>query len=146
MGKYETTLSGAAITSTLNQMSMIGDIGKEILKKFGIKKINLSKEYSFKIRGAIHSETRKRFGKDALYFYGLTMMDGYEKIVQAQGGFEIDKFYNKNYKDMNHKKIQIARKFRNKFLEIYSTELSNMTKTIFTPVEKYGRYYDENNR
>ena len=38
MGKYETTLSGAAITSTLNQMSMIGDIGKEILKKFGIKK------------------------------------------------------------------------------------------------------------
>ena len=30
-------------------------------------------------------------------------MDGYEKIVQAQGGFEIDKFYNKNYKDMNHK-------------------------------------------
>ena len=103
MGKYETTLSGAAITSTLNQMSMIGDIGKEILKKFGIKKINLSKEYSFKIRGAIHSETRKRFGKDALYFYGLTMMDGYEKIVQASGGFEIDKFYNKNYKDMNHK-------------------------------------------
>ena len=136
MGKYETTLSGAAITSTLNQMSMIGDIGKEILKKFGIKKINLSKEYSFKIRGAIHSETRKRFGKDALYFYGLTMMDGYEKIVQAQGGFEIDKFYNKNYKDMNHKKIQIARTFRNKFLEIYSKELGDMTKkTIFTPIE-----------
>ena len=136
MGKYETTLSGAAITSTLNQMSMIGDIGKEILKKFGIKKINLTKEYSFKIRGAIHSETRKRFGKDALYFYGLTMMDGYEKIVQAQGGFEIDKFYNKNYKDMNHKKIKIARTFRNKFLEIYSKELGDMTKkTIFTPIE-----------
>ena len=55
-------------------------------------------------------------------------MDGYEKIVQAQGGFEIDKFYNKNYKDMNHKKIQIARKFRNKFLEIYSKELGDMTK------------------
>ena len=34
MGKHETTISGAAITSTLNQMSMIGDIGKEILKKF----------------------------------------------------------------------------------------------------------------
>ena len=35
MGKYETTLSGAAITSTLNQMSMIGDIGKEILINSG---------------------------------------------------------------------------------------------------------------
>ena len=48
MGKYETTLSGAAITSTLNQMSMIGDIGKEILKKFGIKKINLNKNIPLK--------------------------------------------------------------------------------------------------
>ena len=49
MGKYETTLSGAAITSTLNQMSMIGDIGKEILKKFGIKKINLIKNILLKL-------------------------------------------------------------------------------------------------
>ena len=68
MGKYETTLSGAAITSTLNQMSMIGDIGKEILKKFGIKKINLNKEYSFKIRGAIHSETEKDLVKKRCIF------------------------------------------------------------------------------
>ena len=110
MGKYETTISGAAITSTLKQMSMIGDIGKEILKKFGIKKINLNKEYSFKIRGAIHSETRKRFGKEALYFYGLTMMDGYKKARQAQGRFQTDIFYNKYYKDMHNKNTQIARK------------------------------------
>ena len=41
MGKLETTMSGAAITSTLTQMSMIGDIGKEILRKFGIKKIDI---------------------------------------------------------------------------------------------------------
>ncbi len=136
MGKHETTISGAAITSTLNQMSMIGDIGKEILKKFGIKKINLNKEYSFKIRGAIHSETRKRFGKEALYFYGLTMMDGYKKVREKQGGFQTDIFYNKHYKNMNDKNIQKARKFRNKFFEVFSTELSNMTKaTIFTPVE-----------
>ena len=136
MGKYETTLSGAAITSTLNQMSMIGDIGKEILKKFGIKKINLKKEYSFKIRGAIHSETRKRFGKEALYFYGLTMMDGYKKVREEGGGFQTDIFYNKHYKKMNDKNIQTARKFRNKFFEVFSAELSNMTKaTIFTPVE-----------
>jgi len=136
MGKYETTISGAAITSTLNQMSMIGDIGKEILKKFGIKKINLSKEYSFKIRGAIHSETRKRFGKDALYFYGLTMMDGYKKVRQAQGGFQTDIFYKKYYKDIHNKNTQIARKFRNKFFEVFSTELGDMTKkTIFTPIE-----------
>ena len=86
MGKFETTMSGAAITSTLTQMSMIGDIGKEILRKFGIKKINIKKEYSYKIRGAIHTETRNRFGKEALYFYGLTMMEGYKKIREDQGG------------------------------------------------------------
>ena len=39
MKKKETTISGAAISSTLKQMSMIGDIGKEILKNFNIKKI-----------------------------------------------------------------------------------------------------------
>ena len=47
MRKYDTTISGAAITSTFNLMSMIGDIGKEILKKFGVKKINLNEECSF---------------------------------------------------------------------------------------------------
>ena len=92
MGKYETTMSGAAINSTLTQMSMIGDIGKEILQQFGIKKININKEYSFKIRGSIHTATRKRFGKEALYFYGLTMMDGYKKVREAEGGFKADIF------------------------------------------------------
>ena len=31
MSKHETTVVGAAIASTLKHMSMIGDIGKEIL-------------------------------------------------------------------------------------------------------------------
>ncbi len=136
MGKYETTMSGAAINSTLTQMSMIGDIGKEILQQFGIKKININKEYSFKIRGSIHTATRKRFGKEALYFYGLTMMDGYKKVREAEGGFKADIFYKKNMAGMNSKKIQSARIFRNKFFEVFIKELGDMTKaTIFTPIE-----------
>ncbi len=136
MGKHETTMSGAAITSTLNQMAMIGDIGKEILKKFGIKKINLNKEYSFKIRGAIHSETRKRFGKDALYFYGLTMMDGYKKIRKEKGYLNADNFYNNNLTKINNKNILTAQKFRNKFFKLFIQELGDMTKaTIFTPID-----------
>ena len=136
MGKYETTMSGAAINSTLTQMSMIGDIGKEILREFGIKKINISKEYSFKIRGSIHTATRKRFGKEALYFYGLTMMDGYKKVREEKGGFKADIFYKKNFTEMNNKKIQTARQFRNKYFEVFIKELGDITKaTIFTPVE-----------
>ena len=136
MGKHETTMSGAAITSTLNQMAMIGDIGKEILKKFGIKKINLNKEYSFKIRGAIHTETRKRFGKESLYFYGLTMMDGYKKIRKERGYLKADNFYTSNLEKINNKNILIARKFRNTFFKLFIQELGDMTKaTIFTPVD-----------
>ena len=136
MGKLETTMSGAAITSTLTQMSMIGDIGKEILRKFGIKKIDIKKEYSYKIRGAIHTETRNRFGKEALYFYGLTMMEGYKKIREEQGGTQTAIYYKNNISNINHKNIATARKFRNNFLRVFSEELSNLTKaTIFTPVE-----------
>ena len=136
MAKKETTISGAAISSTLKQMSMIGDIGKEILKNFSIKKINLNKQYSFKIRGAIQSETRKRFGKDALFFYGLTMMEGYKKIIAERGGFQKDRFYNKYYNEINNKNIKIAREFRNKFFTVFSDELGDMTrKSVFTPIE-----------
>ena len=136
MGKFETTMSGAAITSTLTQMSMIGDIGKEILRKFGIKKINIKKEYSYKIRGAIHTETRNRFGKEALYFYGLTMMEGYKKIREEQGGTQTVIYYRNNVDKLNHKNIIVARKFRNNFLRVFCEELSYLTKaTIFTPVE-----------
>ncbi len=136
MGKYETTMSGAAITSTLTQMSMIGDIGKEILREFGIKKIDVKREYSFKIRGSIHSETRKRFGKEALYFYGCTMMDGYKKVREEKGAFKADNFYYKNLEMVNHKNAQTARKFRNMYFKIFLQELGDMTKaTIFTPVD-----------
>ena len=68
MGKYETTMAGAAIASTLKHMSMLGDIGKEILLEFNINRINLKKEYSYKVRGAIQSAARNRFGKESLYY------------------------------------------------------------------------------
>ena len=136
MGKYETTMSGAAITSTLTQMSMIGDIGKEILREFGIKKIDIKREYSFKIRGSIHSETRKRFGKESLYFYGLTMMDGYKKIREEKGYLNADNFYNNNLSNINNKNILTARKYRNTFFKLFIKELGDMTKaTIFTPID-----------
>ena len=64
------------------------------------------------------------------------MMDGYKKVREAQGGFQIDIFYDKYYKDIHNKNTQIARQFRNKFFEVFSTELGDMTKkTIFTPIE-----------
>ena len=71
-----------------------------------------------KIRGSIHSETRKRFGKEALYFYGCTMMDGYKKVREEKGAFKADNFYYKNLEMVNHKNAQTARKFRNMYFKI----------------------------
>ena len=134
MGKSETTISGAAITSTLKHMSMIGDIGKEILKKFGIKKIDIKKEYTFKVRGDIHSETRKRFGEEALYYYGLTMMEGYKKLREKDGGLKTNIFYGKNKKMIHSKNLSEARTARNKYFEVFQMETDAMTKaSIFTP-------------
>ncbi len=135
MGKNETTMAGAAIASTLKQMSMLGDIGKEILTEFNINKINLKKQYSFKIRGAIHSEARNRFGKESLYYYGVTMMDGYKEIMRNTNTEDtISIFIKKNSNKLNSKKIEEIREFRNSYVKIVADNLAQRTiASIYTP-------------
>ena len=136
MGKNETTMAGAAIASTLNHMSMIGDIGKEILLEFNINRINLKKEYSFKVRGAIQSAARNRFGKEALYFYGLTMMDDYKEIIKLDPVTKDAQiiFLKKNNEKLNSKTIGIARKKRDEYIKTTTDKIDLLTKaSIFTP-------------
>lgn len=136
MGKHETTMAGTAIASTLKHMSMIGDIGKEILLEFNINKINLKKEYSYKIRGAIQSAARKRFGKEALYFYGITMMDAYKEIIKKSGNDHQSIFIKKNFKKFNSNLIKISRSVRNDYMKMTASRLDFHTKaSIFTPKE-----------
>ncbi len=136
MGKFETTMSGAAIESTLKQMSMIGDIGKEILQEFGINRIDLKKEYSYKVRGAIQSAAKERFGKEALFFYGLTMLDGYKKMLEKSGGSKPSQFLKSNGDRLDSNNITTARKSRNEFVKAFEIENTIMTKgSIFTPEE-----------
>ena len=121
MSKHETTMVGAAIASTLKHMSMIGDIGKEILLEFNINRINLKKKYSYKVRGAIQSAARKMFGKEALYFYGLTMMDEYKEIIKKSGNDHQFIFIKKNFKKTiirMDKEIQKMKKIFKSFKDI----------------------------
>ena len=134
MGKLETTLSGAAIKSTIEQVSMIGDIGKEILEGFGVRKIDINQEYSYKLRGAIHEAVRKRFGKEALFFCGMTILDGYSEIAPQAGLNNVHKFVNENSSRLDSPNIRIARKARNDFLKTYQKFVDKNTKaSIFTP-------------
>ncbi len=134
MGEHETTLSGAAIQSTIKQVSMIGDIGKEILEEFGVTKIDIDKEYSYKLRGAIHEAVRERFGKEALFFCGMHILDGYSEIAPQTGLNNVHKFLNKNSSRLDSPNIRIARKARNEFLKTYQKFVDINTKvSIFTP-------------
>ena len=136
MGKHETMMAGAAIASTLKHMSMIGDIGKEILLEFNINRINLKKKYSYKIRGAIQSAARKRFGKEALYFYGLTAMDSYKDIIKKSGNDHQIIFIKKNSQKLDSDSIKVVRNIRNHYMEMTASRLDFNTKaSIFTPKE-----------
>ncbi len=134
MGKYETTMAGAAIASTLKHMSMLGDIGKEILLEFNINRINLKKEYSYKVRGAIQSAARNRFGKESLYYYGITMMDEYKDIIKKLGNDSQSIFIKNNFEKLNSNTIGIARKKRDEYVKITAEKLNTNTQaSIFTP-------------
>ena len=60
----ETTMAGAALYSTIAQIQDLGSIGTDILTRFGVKEISFGKRYSYKIRGAIHTELYRRYGDE----------------------------------------------------------------------------------
>ena len=71
----ETMMSGPALLSTIEQTKSLGNIGEEVLSKFKIKKVESDQLYSYKIRVAIHDVVLKRFGKEALFYFGYIEVD-----------------------------------------------------------------------
>ena len=136
MGKLETTISGMAFQSTVEQMSLIGSIGKEILQEYKVTKVDLNKKYSSKLRGAIHDSVRKRFGKEALLLFGLTVVDGYSKINTQTGRNDLHKFFDKNSNKLDSPNMQIARKTRNDFLEACRAWLDANKKKVDSNILK----------
>ena len=73
------------------------------------------------VRGTIQSAARKRFGKEALYFYGLTMMDEYKEIIKKSGNDHQFIFIKKNFKKTiirMDKEIQKMKKIFKSFKDI----------------------------
>jgi len=65
-------------------MSALGDLGREVLRQYGIEKIDPTKQYSYKLRRAIHDAAYKRFGECALYAFGFNSQWHYPDWVDAQ--------------------------------------------------------------
>ena len=143
--KNETQISGNAISSTLEQMSLLGDIGKQILKNFGLSKINSQQKYSHKIRTGIHNEARKRFGEESLFFYGITLLDGYKLLTETLGGDPLVRFIQKNKNSLSSSKISFRRSSRDRYLqEVGNYGTSLLLNSIFVPEKNIAGFYFHN--
>ena len=70
--KEKFLISGGALESIVKTMTILGDIGKEVLKKYNIKSIDKDISYPIRIRTEIHKEVFNQYGKVALEFIGFS--------------------------------------------------------------------------
>ena len=132
-GTTETTMAGAALFSTILQIQELGSVGKDVLKRFGIKEIDLNERYSYRIRGAIHTELHKRYGDDVLFFLGYTQLDGYKKWMKSWKTPAYSAWARKNRLKLGSSNIKVARSARDKYLNMRLTALIEGAKgSIFS--------------
>ena len=60
-----------SLASTIETMEALGPVGEEVLKEFGILKIDESKRYPIEIRNAIHKAVLDKYGPIALIDMGF---------------------------------------------------------------------------
>ena len=129
----ESMMTGAALMSTVSQTRSLGNIGQEVLKSFGIEEVDLSGYYSYKIRGAIHEAVYKRFGEEALFYFGYSQLDGYAAVLKSIGD-PIEKFLKINKEKLNSKNLSIAIDSRDRLLREMAAVISILNeKSIFCP-------------
>ena len=85
-----TTISGAQLASTIENMASLGSIGLQVLKTFGISAIEPDKAYPFQIRRSIHATVLRRFGPEALYSFGFGYGDSWIHIHEALHALRVE--------------------------------------------------------
>ena len=71
----ELLISGYVLASTVRTMSSLGELGMEVLARYGIHDIDVERWYPFAIRAAIHELAYKRYGSEALFSFGFSQGD-----------------------------------------------------------------------
>ena len=130
-----TTIKGNIVISTVDQLSLLGDVGSNIKNEVNLQEIDANKWYPREIRGKIHQKVVERFGEKALYYLGLEQFNfkgvenffflpnvNYRKKITLRNF----KFYGLKNKSRN---ISDQREIRNR-LFILLTKLHFTSKTI----------------
>ena len=58
-----TTIKGNIVISTVDQLSLLGDVGSNIKNEVNLQEIDNNKWYPREIRGKIHQKVIERFGE-----------------------------------------------------------------------------------
>ncbi|MEC6997150.1 MAG: adenylate/guanylate cyclase domain-containing protein [Pseudomonadota bacterium] len=120
-----TTIKGNIVISSINQLLLLGEVGKNIRNEVNIQEIDPEKWYPRVIRGKIHQKIVERFGEKALYYLGLEQFNfaGVEEnfFFLPHVNFK-NQFTFKNFKTYGFKKKQRSisdhRKIRNRLFEL----------------------------
>ncbi len=86
----QVTVSGRMLLGTIATMDFLGKVGKDVLKKNGIRKINPEKYYPYELRSSIHKAALDQFGEIALVVSGYTAGEVYK---------DVEKYMFKTYKN-----------------------------------------------
>ena len=77
MKNKKSYLLGVTLVGTINSIKDFGELGDNILKDLGVKKIDPKKFYHFKLRSQIHDRVYKEFGPEGLFYAGFINQDNW---------------------------------------------------------------------
>ena len=140
----ETETYGGALLSTIEQTSVLGKVGREVLARQGIDEIVVSKKYPSLIRQEIHKVIGERFGNHPLFYFGILQIEGFKgEYLPIKEG--LDKFYTDNQAKLHstnfEERLIWLEKFISKVGETSQRLLQKATGDVFFELN-YSRIDD----
>ena len=134
------TMHGRSLASTIETMEALGPVGEEVLKEFGILKIDEKKRYPIEIRNAIHKAVLDKYGPIALIDMGFKFGElAHEVLIKPV--VELSKKEEKNLISKNiSKRLLALEKVFSYYMKIADRLINNMTEGN---VAKYGHEYEK---
>ena len=133
-------MHGKSLASTIETMEALGPVGKEVLKKFGILKIEANKRYPIEIRNAIHKAVLDKYGPIALIDMGFKFGELAHKVL-IKPVVELSKKEEKNLisKNISRRLLALEKVFFY-YMKIADKLINNMTES---DIVKYGHEYEK---
>ena len=101
MKNKKSYLLGLTLVGTINSIKDFGELGDNILKDLGVRKIDPNKFYHFKLRCQVHDRVYKEFGPEGLFYAGFINQ---ENVIAA----------NKEWAKINNSFVRTLSKLKTK--------------------------------